>query len=162
MKSLRKSFGANKEVPISSPLPPLSRPGPTTVQPPMKVIRAIQSHRSNSPHQLSFEKGDFFHVLNDPKDGEWYEAHNPSTGARGLVPVHMFESFARGSSTYVRYTTLLLPSRAVLLVPVHLYLQIAQTLLQPPKLRHSMPSFSMTLLQSAGMNSTQRRGMLSP
>ncbi|KAI0347053.1 hypothetical protein BDW22DRAFT_1307532, partial [Trametopsis cervina] len=81
----------------------LSKPTLTAIQPPVKVIRAIQSHRSNSPHQLSFEKGDFFHVLNDPKDGQWYEAHNPSTGARGLVRVDMFEEFAKGSATYVSY-----------------------------------------------------------
>ncbi|KAI0698914.1 hypothetical protein BC835DRAFT_1412925 [Cytidiella melzeri] len=99
MKSIRKSFSSNKETHISSPLPPLSKPGLSAIQPPAKVIRATQSHKSGSPHQLSFEKGDFFHVSREPQDGQWYEANNPSTGARGLVPVHMFEEFAKGSST---------------------------------------------------------------
>ncbi|KAI0092595.1 hypothetical protein BDY19DRAFT_925149 [Irpex rosettiformis] len=98
MKSIRKSFGNNKEAHISSPLPPLSKPA-LAIQPPLKVIRALQSHKSLSPHQLSFEKGDFFHVVAEPKDGQWYEANNPSTGARGLVPVHMFEEFLKGSAT---------------------------------------------------------------
>lgn len=100
MKSIRKSFGSSKETHISSPLPPLSKPA-LAIQPPIKVIRALQSHKSQSPHQLSFEKGDFFHVLKDPEDGLWYEASNPSTSARGLVPVHMFEEFLKGSATCV-------------------------------------------------------------
>ena len=100
MRSIRKSFGSHKETHISSPLPPLSKPA-LAIQPPLKVIRALQSHKSLSPHQLSFEKGDFFHVLAEPKDGQWYEASNPSTGTRGLVPVRMFEEFLKGSATYV-------------------------------------------------------------
>lgn len=101
MKNLRKSFNSHKEPHISSPLPPLSKPTLTAIQPPLKVIRAILSHRSNSPNQLSFEKGDFFHVINDSPQPGWYEAHNPSTGARGLVQIYMFEEFTKGSALYV-------------------------------------------------------------
>lgn len=100
MKSLRKSLNGHKESHISSPLPPLSKPL-NGVQPPKKVIRAIVSHRASSLQELSFEKGDFFHVSNDTADGQWYQAHNPATGARGLVPVHMFEEFSKGAATYV-------------------------------------------------------------
>lgn len=101
MKTIRKSFNSHKEAHISSPLPPLSKPSLAAVQPPLKVIRATVSHRSNSPHQLSFEKGDFFHVTNDSPQPGWYEAHNPSTGARGLVQAYMFEEFNKGSALCV-------------------------------------------------------------
>ena len=66
MKSLRKSLNGHKDQHITSPLPPLSKPL-TAMQPPKKVIRALASHRANAPQELSFEKGDFFHVLKDRK-----------------------------------------------------------------------------------------------
>jgi len=45
------------------------------------------------------KKGDFFYVLNSGEDGNrWFEAHNPVTGARGLVPRHMFEEFSKNTS----------------------------------------------------------------
>lgn len=103
MKSLRKSLSStgHKETHISSPLPSsLSKPL-TAIQPPKKVIRALQTHKALAPQELSFEKGDFFHVVNEVDGGEWYEAHNPATGARGLVPALMFEEFQKGAPTYV-------------------------------------------------------------
>ncbi|KAI0356725.1 hypothetical protein OH77DRAFT_1589137 [Trametes cingulata] len=102
MKSLRKSLNGNKDhhhhhISTPSPLPSLSKPS-TAIIPPKKVIKAISSYKSTTPQELSFEKGDFFHVLND-NGGLWYEAHNPITGARGLVPSHMFEEFTKGAPT---------------------------------------------------------------
>ncbi|KAL4241591.1 hypothetical protein ABKN59_000156 [Abortiporus biennis] len=101
MKTLRKSLNGHKEqVHISTPvsaLPTLSKPA-SAIQPPKKVIRALASHRSTSPQELSFEKGDFFHVINDNDNGQWYEAHNPMTGSRGLVPCSMFEVFGKGAA----------------------------------------------------------------
>ncbi|KAK7696632.1 hypothetical protein QCA50_001290 [Cerrena zonata] len=99
MKSLRKSLNGNKDhshhiSSPSSPLPSLSKPI-NAIQPPKKVIKALQSHRATAPQELSFEKGDFFHVVNDVNQGQWYEAHNPMTGARGLVPAHSFEVLGR-------------------------------------------------------------------
>jgi len=80
------------------PLPALSKP-PSAILPPQKVIRALNSHRSQAPQELSFQKGDFFYVLNTGEDGNrWFEAHNPVTGARGLVPRHMFEEFSKNTS----------------------------------------------------------------
>lgn len=50
--------------------------------------------RSKAPQELSFQKGDFFYVIREINDnGAWYEAHNPVSGARGLVPRSMFEEF---------------------------------------------------------------------
>ncbi|KAI9063376.1 hypothetical protein FKP32DRAFT_1572089 [Trametes sanguinea] len=101
MKSLRKSLNGNKDhhhhISTPTPLPALSKPS-TAIVPPKKVIKAISAYKSNTPQELSFEKGDFFHVLND-NGGLWYEAHNPITGARGLVPSHMFEEFTKGAPT---------------------------------------------------------------
>ncbi|CBQ69541.1 related to Protein scd2/ral3 [Sporisorium reilianum SRZ2] len=66
--------------------------GAVTIQPPKLVIRAIRDYRSSSPHELSFHKGDFFHVITDPApDAEWFEASNPMTNARGLVPANHFD-----------------------------------------------------------------------
>ncbi|CCL99168.1 uncharacterized protein FIBRA_01183 [Fibroporia radiculosa] len=101
MKSLRKSLNAHKDSSshISTPLPSLSKPT-SAILPPKRVIKALHSYKANAPQELSFEKGDFFHVLSDGRsNGDWYEAHNPITGARGLVPCHMFEEFQKGTST---------------------------------------------------------------
>ena len=106
MKALRKSLGSAKDhhsshhisTPITSPT--LSK-AVINLPPPTRVIRATSKYRSQAPQQLSFEKGDFFHVLRDvDSQGLWYEAHNPITGARGLVPRAMFEEFSKGNPTY--------------------------------------------------------------
>lgn len=49
----------------------LSKPA-TKVAPPQKVIRALESHRSTNPQELSYQKGDFWYVTSE-RDG-WYEA----------------------------------------------------------------------------------------
>jgi len=78
-------------------LPPVSKP-PTAILPPQKVIRALSTYRSQAPQELSFVKGDFFYVIKDGDvAGTWYEAHNPVSGARGLVPRSMFEEFGKGA-----------------------------------------------------------------
>jgi bud emergence protein 1 len=83
---------------ISTPLPPISKPS-AAVAPPQKVIRATSSYRSPTPQQLSFHQGDFFYVIREVLEGgSWYEAHNPVTGSRGLVPKAMFESFNKGAA----------------------------------------------------------------
>ncbi|KZW04385.1 hypothetical protein EXIGLDRAFT_828262 [Exidia glandulosa HHB12029] len=105
MKSLRRSL-VNKDPPagnvrISTPLslPSVSKP-PSALLPPSKVIKAVQSYRSQAPQELSFTKGDFFHVIRDVDRGasQWYEAHNPMSGARGLVPRNMFEEFGKANA----------------------------------------------------------------
>lgn len=105
MKSLRKSLNGNKEsskLTISTPLPipTLSKP-PTAILPPQKVIRALTTYEKQAPQELSFWKGDFFYVLRDAEDSAWYEAHNPVTGARGLVARAMFEEFSKNAIPYV-------------------------------------------------------------
>ncbi|KAF8913734.1 hypothetical protein CPB84DRAFT_1811272 [Gymnopilus junonius] len=95
MKSLRKSLNSNRD---SSSRPQISTPPPSAILPPQKVIRALSSYRSQAPQELSFLKGDFFYVLKDSDQiPTWYEAHNPVTGARGLVPRAMFEEFGKNA-----------------------------------------------------------------
>jgi bud emergence protein 1 len=63
-----------------------------SIQPPKKVIRATRDYRSRAPQELSFHKGDFFHVLSDEAGNpDWLEATNPITNARGLVPAAYFD-----------------------------------------------------------------------
>lgn len=103
MKSLRRSLHNRDSAttpPISPPVafPALHRPS-SAVQPPKKVIRALQSYRPNAPQELGFSKGDFFHVVSE-MDG-WFEAHNPVSGARGLVPKDCFEEFPKANAAFV-------------------------------------------------------------
>lgn len=103
MKSLRRSLNTrdhHHHPTISSPIShaPLSRPVPAVV-PPKVVIRALVDYRATNPQELNFSKGDFFYVLNDNDRGDgWYEAHNPITGSRGLVPRSGFEVFTKGGA----------------------------------------------------------------
>lgn len=103
MKSLRRSLNAKDQPngpPISPPvaLPPLHKP-PSAILPPKKVIRALQPYRPQAPQELGFAKGDFFYVISDVSAGQgWYEAHNPVSGARGLVPKACFEEFQRANA----------------------------------------------------------------
>ncbi|EST08216.1 Src homology-3 domain protein [Kalmanozyma brasiliensis GHG001] len=69
-----------------------------TIQPPKLVIRAIRDYKSASPHELSFHKGDFFHVITDPApNADWFEANNPMTNARGLVPASHFDVLSKSN-----------------------------------------------------------------
>lgn len=64
----------------------------------MQVIRALYDYEANPKHEqeLSFSKGDFFHVIGRENDTDWYEACNPSMpNARGLVPVQFFQVLGR-------------------------------------------------------------------
>jgi bud emergence protein 1 len=111
MKSLRKSFTSREQhghAAISGPLPAVSKPAPAIV-PPQKVIRALAAHRPNGPTELGFQKGDFFYVIREVNEGgAWYEAHNPLSGARGLVPRALFDEFSKNIGKYVVFNCLLL------------------------------------------------------
>lgn len=57
--------------PVGSFANPLSRPT-EKVAPPQKVIKALKSHRSTNPQELSYNKGHFWYVTGE-REG-WYEA----------------------------------------------------------------------------------------
>ncbi|KAI9798055.1 MAG: hypothetical protein M1825_005654 [Sarcosagium campestre] len=68
------------------------------ILPPKKVIRALFDFEAEPDHrhELSFARGDFFHVIGRENDPDWYEACNPSMpNARGLVPVSYFQVIGR-------------------------------------------------------------------
>lgn len=97
MKSLRRSLNNNGQPGPGQVVAPsqsaLGRPS-ERVAPPQKVIKALNSHRSTNPQELSYTKGDFWYVTGERE--AWYEALNPLTGSRGLVPKSDFEEFGRG------------------------------------------------------------------
>ncbi|OXC85723.1 bud emergence protein 1 [Cryptococcus neoformans] len=104
MKSLRRSLNNEKNSGSPQPSPPLpisysgnshalGRPA-EKVAPPQKVIKALTSHQSTNPQELSYSKGDFWYVTGE-RD-VWFEALNPLTGSRGLVPKIDFEEFVKG------------------------------------------------------------------
>ncbi|ORY64637.1 hypothetical protein BCR35DRAFT_334723 [Leucosporidium creatinivorum] len=84
------SQSANKPVQPTPAARPLVAPAP-----PKRVIRAIADYRAASAQELSFEKGDFFHVVSDEGGDDWFDAANPMTGARGLVPAEHFQVLGR-------------------------------------------------------------------
>ena len=122
MKSLRRSLNNDNKSSNShnnnpQPSPPLpgphngsiSKPSSGKVAPPQKVIKALKTHRSTNPQELSYQEGDFWYVTGE-RDG-WYEALStsialetfavadaidPLTGSRGLVPKSDFDEFMKG------------------------------------------------------------------
>ncbi|KAK8118537.1 SH3 domain-containing protein [Apiospora kogelbergensis] len=58
--------------------------------------KALYDYTANSNQELSFSRGDFFHVIGRENDSDWYEACNPALpDARGLVPVAFFQALGR-------------------------------------------------------------------
>ncbi|RIA97462.1 hypothetical protein C1645_871336 [Glomus cerebriforme] len=78
---------------ISTPIPTKA---PPSILPPKKVIKALFDYDANGPKELSFSKGDFFHVVGNEDDPNWYEACNPATNKQGLVPVSYFQVLEKG------------------------------------------------------------------
>ncbi|GAA5943828.1 phosphatidylinositol-3-phosphate-binding protein BEM1 [Sporobolomyces koalae] len=76
--------------PASNTSRPLAAPAP-----PKRVIRATASYKASNPQELTFEEGDFFHVVSDEGGEDWFDAANPMTGARGLVPADHFQVLGR-------------------------------------------------------------------
>lgn len=78
----------------TTPKPSSSR-STTAPAPPKRVIRAISSYRAAGPKELSFQEGDFFHVVSENGGDDWFDAANPMTGARGHVPASHFQVLGR-------------------------------------------------------------------
>ncbi|ROT42894.1 SH3 domain-containing protein [Sodiomyces alkalinus F11] len=92
MKALRRSIKGEKDKPQVSIAPKSA----VAIVPPKKVIRALYDYEAQSEQELSFSRGDFFHVIGRETDPDWYEACNPALpDARGLVPVAFFQALGR-------------------------------------------------------------------
>ncbi|KAI9158244.1 Protein scd2/ral3 [Paramyrothecium foliicola] len=92
MKAIRRSIKGDKEKPPVSIAPKSA----VAIVPPKKVIRALYDYEARTSQELSFSRGDFFHVIGREDDAEWYEACNPALpDARGLVPVAFFQALGR-------------------------------------------------------------------
>jgi bud emergence protein 1 len=66
---------------------------------PKKIIKATLSYTAQSQHELSFEKGDFFHVVGRENDHHWFAVNNPLTNVHGLVPVSYFQVVDKATRT---------------------------------------------------------------
>ncbi|KAI4602951.1 bud emergence protein 1 [Pestalotiopsis sp. 9143b] len=93
MKALRRSIKGEKEKGAQVAIAPKTA---VAIVPPKKVIRALYDYEATSAQELSFSRGDFFHVIGRENDNDWYEACNPALpDARGLVPVAFFQALGR-------------------------------------------------------------------
>lgn len=93
MKALRRSIKGEKD---NKPHISIAPKAAVAIVPPKKVIRALYDYEARSSQELSFSRGDFFHVIGRENDSDWYEACNPALpDARGLVPVAFFQALGR-------------------------------------------------------------------
>lgn len=93
MKALRRSIKGEKD---GKPQVSIAPKSAVAIVPPKKVIRALYDYDARTSQELSFSRGDFFHVISRENDSDWYEACNPALpDARGLVPVSYFKALGR-------------------------------------------------------------------
>ncbi|OAQ68848.1 protein kinase activator Bem1 [Pochonia chlamydosporia 170] len=93
IQALRRSIKGDKEKQHHTSI---GNKSAVAIIPPKKVIRALYDYEAQSSQEMSFSKGDFFHVIGRENDQDWYEACNPALpDARGLVPVAFFQALGR-------------------------------------------------------------------
>ncbi|KAK0715522.1 scd2/ral3 [Lasiosphaeris hirsuta] len=96
LKALRRSIKGERGERESKPQINIAPKSAVAIVPPKKVIRALYDYEAQTPQELSFSRGDFFHVIGRENDQDWYEACNPALpDARGLVPVAFFQALGR-------------------------------------------------------------------
>ncbi|KAF9916463.1 bud emergence protein 1 [Lobosporangium transversale] len=98
MPNLRRSLQSKSSTGSQSPTRSHATPIGAGLAPPRKVIKALYDYNSQQPEEMPFSKGDFFHVIGNEDDEDWYEACNPITGARGYVPVTYFQILEKNGS----------------------------------------------------------------
>ncbi|KAL0086271.1 hypothetical protein J3Q64DRAFT_1809297 [Phycomyces blakesleeanus] len=87
LRSARRSLVKNK---ISTPVGiPITHHA--SLAAPKKIIKALYDYQAQGPDELSFSEGDFYHVTARENDSKWFEACNPATNTKGLVPVAFFQ-----------------------------------------------------------------------
>ncbi|OAV96785.1 hypothetical protein PTTG_03563 [Puccinia triticina 1-1 BBBD Race 1] len=70
-----------------------------TSKPPEIIIRALKPYTAQTTSELSVRTGDFLQVVGEawsPQGSGWFEATESLTGARGLVPIDIFQIFSSG------------------------------------------------------------------
>lgn len=77
----------------------LGEKNPLHTIPPKMAIEALYDYKPQGPGELPFTKGDFFHVISNEQDSEWFEAYNPARNVRGMVPVPYFKIHANKTTT---------------------------------------------------------------
>ncbi|KAK8051087.1 SH3 domain-containing protein [Apiospora rasikravindrae] len=94
IQALRRSIKGDKD---KNPQIGIGPKSAVAIVPPKRlVIRALYDYTAQSNQELSFSRGDFFHVIGRENDSDWYEACNPALpDARGLVPVAFFQALGR-------------------------------------------------------------------
>ncbi|KAF7723691.1 bud emergence protein 1 [Apophysomyces ossiformis] len=87
LRSARHSVVKNNiSTPVSATVPQHA-----AIAPPKKVIKALYDYKAQNPHELSFSRGDFFHVIGKEDDPHWFNACNPITNSQGWVPASYFQ-----------------------------------------------------------------------
>jgi bud emergence protein 1 len=81
-----KSLRRLTKTKISTPIAQVN-----TLELPKKIIKALYDYQAKAPHEISFKKGDFFHVTGRENDLDWFEACNPASNLKGIVPVSYFQ-----------------------------------------------------------------------
>ncbi|KAI7870727.1 hypothetical protein BDF14DRAFT_1768726 [Spinellus fusiger] len=83
--------------------PPISLPSPSsgTANTPKQVIKALYDYQAHTNYQISFQQGDFFHVLSQDKEKHWYEVINPTTMAKGVVPSNHFQVLEKTEQSWI-------------------------------------------------------------
>ncbi|KAA1076564.1 hypothetical protein PGT21_011779 [Puccinia graminis f. sp. tritici] len=74
-------------------------PEPNKSKPSEIIIRALKPYSAQTTSELSVKPGDFLQVVGEawsPQGSGWFEATEPLTGARGLVPINLFQIFSSG------------------------------------------------------------------
>ncbi|CEP17628.1 hypothetical protein [Parasitella parasitica] len=82
----KKSLRRRTKAKISTPVAQVN-----ALESPKKIIKALYDYQAKGPQEISFKKGDFFHVTGRENDTDWFEACNPASNLKGIVPVPLFQ-----------------------------------------------------------------------
>ncbi|KAI8645180.1 hypothetical protein BD408DRAFT_362158 [Parasitella parasitica] len=85
-KGKTKSLRRRTKAKISTPVAQVK-----ALESPKKIIKALYDYQAKTPHEITFKKGDFFHVTGRENDTDWFEACNPASNLKGIVPVPFFQ-----------------------------------------------------------------------
>ncbi|KAL3893960.1 MAG: hypothetical protein SGCHY_005542 [Lobulomycetales sp.] len=83
-----------------------SHPHKNFRQAPKMVVQTVSEHLPTSTDELSFHRGDFLYIVSDPNDaGQFYDAINPLTKARGIINKALCCPVKKYASTSSGYTS---------------------------------------------------------